>query len=141
MKKQGKIRLIGVSADGPALESAINSSLLDVVMLTYNLIGKKAIQQINLAYERGCGVLVKSPLAHTLYSNDIFKIRKLSDIWYLLRSIKNYPSQILTGRKYRFINDFEGWSGHEIALLYALHEKVSCVVTGTTVSGSYGGQY
>jgi aryl-alcohol dehydrogenase-like predicted oxidoreductase len=132
LKKQGKVSLIGVSADGPALESAVNSNLLDVVMLTYNLIGKKAIKQINLAYEKGCGILVKSPLAHTLYSNEIFKIRRLSDIWYLMRSIKNYPSQFLSGRKYRFIKDFEGWSAHEIALLYALHEKVSCVVTGTT---------
>ena len=76
--------------------------------------------------------MVKSPLAHTLYGNDIFKIRKLSDIWYLLRSIKNYPSQILEGRKYRFINKIGGWTGNEIALLYALHDKASCVVTGTT---------
>jgi aryl-alcohol dehydrogenase-like predicted oxidoreductase len=76
--------------------------------------------------------LVKSPLAHTLYSNDLFKISKLSDLWYLMRVIKNYRTQLMRGRKYRFINNIAGWSAHEIALLFAFHEKVSCVVTGTT---------
>jgi aryl-alcohol dehydrogenase-like predicted oxidoreductase len=101
-------------------------------MLTYNLIVKQAIKQIEQAYSKGCGILVKSPLAHTLYGNDIFMTRKMSDIWYFLRAIKNNRSQFLEGRKYRFINHIKGWAANEIALLYALQEKVSCVVTGTT---------
>jgi aryl-alcohol dehydrogenase-like predicted oxidoreductase len=101
-------------------------------MSTFNLIEKHAKLQIEKAFSKGVGVLVKSPLAHTLYSNNLFKIRKLSDIWYLLRVLKNYRTQIASGRKYRFINNIPSWSAHEIALLYALHEKVSCVVTGTT---------
>ncbi len=132
LKRQGKVELIGASCDGAALENALSHDLLDVVMLTYNLIEKHAKLKIEKAYSQGVGVLVKSPLAHTLYSNDLFKIRKLSDIWYLLRVMKNYRSQVMKGRKYRFISDIPGWSAHEIALLYALQEKVSCVVTGTT---------
>jgi len=132
LKEQGKIDMIGASCDGAALEYALSFNQLDVVMLTYNLIMKQAIKQIDLAYEKGLGILVKSPLAHTLYSNDIFKTSKMSDIWYFLRAFKNHRSQFFEGRKYRFINNIEGWSAHEIALLYALHEKVSCVVTGTT---------
>lgn len=132
LKCQGKIDMIGASCDGAELEYALSFDQLDVVMLTYNLIMKMAIKQIDLAYEKGLGILVKSPLAHTLYSNDIFKTSKMSDIWYFLRAFKNHRSQFFEGRKYRFINTIKGWSGHEIALLYALHEKVSCVVTGTT---------
>ena len=132
LKQQGKVELIGASCDGAALENALSFDTLDVVMLTYNLIEKHAKLKIEKAYSQGVGVLVKSPLAHTLYSNDLFKIRKLSDIWYLLRVMKNYRSQVMKGRKYRFISDIPGWSAHEIALLYALQEKVSCVVTGTT---------
>ena len=131
LKREGKVELIGASCDGAALDNALSYNMLDVVMLTYNLIEKHAILQIEKAYSKGVGVLVKSPLAHTLYSNNLFKIRKLSDLWYLLRVMKNYRSQLLEGRKYRFINSISGWSADEIALLYALHEKVSCVVTGT----------
>jgi aryl-alcohol dehydrogenase-like predicted oxidoreductase len=135
LKKEGKVELIGASCDGAALDYALSYNTLDVVMLTYNLIEKHAILQIEKAYSNGVGVLVKSPLAHTIYSNDLFKIRKLSDLWYLLRVIKNYRSQLMRGRKYRFINSIPGWSAHEIALLYSLDDKVSCVVTGTTNPG------
>ena len=132
LKQQGKAQMIGASCDGEALERALSVDQLDVVMMTYNLIEKQPLRQISRAYARGCGILIKSPMCHTLYANDIFKIRRLSDIWYLLRVFKNYREQLREGRKYRFINDVEGWTSHEIALLYALHEKVSCVVTGTT---------
>lgn len=101
-------------------------------MLTYNLIEKYAIRHINMAHEQGCGILVKSPLCHTLYSNEIFKMRKLSDVWYFLRVLRNYRQQLVEGFNYRFINNIEGWHAHEIALLYALDVNVSCVVTGTT---------
>jgi aryl-alcohol dehydrogenase-like predicted oxidoreductase len=132
LKKQGKINLIGSSCDGQALETALSYHRLDVIMLTYNLIEQKALKQIELAHQQGCGILVKSPLAHTLYRKDLWKIRKISDLWYLLRIIKNYRTQMVSGLRYRFINDIAGWSAHEIALLYALNDKVSCVVTGTT---------
>lgn len=132
LKLQGKVGLIGASCDGTALETALSLNMLDVVMLTYNILHKQAARQVKLAYAKGCGILVKSPLAHTLYSDELFKIRKASDLWYLLRVLKNYPGQIWEGRKYRFINRLPGWSSHEVALLYALHEKASCVVTGTT---------
>jgi aryl-alcohol dehydrogenase-like predicted oxidoreductase len=132
LKGQGKVELTGASCDGVALENVLSYDALDVVMLTYNLIDKQAIHLIEKAFSIGVGVLVKSPLAHTLYNNDLFKIRKLSDIWYLLRVLKNYRPQLMRGGKYSFINNISGWSAHEIALLYALNEKVSCVVTGTT---------
>ena len=132
LKQQGKVNMIGASCDGASLEHALSFNRLDVVMLTYNLVEKHAIRQVRKAYSQGCGVLVKSPLAHTLYSTDIFKIKNLSDLWYLLRVFKNYRSQLLEGRKYRFINHIEGWSSHDIALCYALADQVSCVVTGTT---------
>jgi aryl-alcohol dehydrogenase-like predicted oxidoreductase len=132
LKQQGKIELAGASCDGAALEYALSFDQLDVVMLTYNLIMKQAIKQIELAYSKGCGILVKSPLAHTLYCYDIFRTRKMSDVWYFLRALKNNRSQFLEGRKYSFINHIKGWAANEIALLYALQDKVSCVVTGTT---------
>ncbi len=101
LKNMGKVELIGASCDGAALDKALSYNMLDVVMLTYNLIEKQAKLQIEKAYSKGVGVLVKSPLAHTLYSNDLFKVRTLSDVWYLLRVMKNYRSQIARGLKYQ----------------------------------------
>ncbi|MBL0225458.1 MAG: aldo/keto reductase [Geobacteraceae bacterium] len=132
LKAQGKVRAVGASCDNMVLEKALSFNQLDVVMMTYNLIEKQAVRQLLLAHVAGCGILIKSPLCHTLYCNDIFKIRKLSDIWYLLRVLKNYRSQLLEGRKYHWINHDETFQAIEIALLYALHDKASCVVTGTT---------
>ena len=40
LKKQGKVNLIGASGDGTALEYALSFNLLDVVMLTYNILQK-----------------------------------------------------------------------------------------------------
>ena len=42
-------------------------------MLTYNLIEKHASIQIEKAYSKGVGVLVKSPLAHTLVQQRPFQ--------------------------------------------------------------------
>lgn len=131
LKQQGKVNLIGASCDGPALEHMLSLNRLDVVMLTYNLLEKHAIRQVDMAYNQGCGVLVKSPLAHTLYCTDIFKIKKPSDIWYLARVLKNYRGLLREGRKYRFINHIDGWTSHEIALGYALSDQVTCIVTGS----------
>jgi len=132
LKKSGKVSLIGISGDGKELEMALNEGILDVVMMTYNLLHRSALRQVKMAYEKGCGILVKSPMAHTLYSSRIYKLRKASDLWYLLRVLRNYPGELLAGRKFRFINHIPGWKAHEIALLYALQDMVSCVVTGTT---------
>lgn len=135
LKAEGKAGWIGVSCDGADLETALATKRLDVVMLTYNLIEKQSIRQIEKAASLGCGVLIKSPLAHTLYSMDLFKVRKLSDLWYLLRVLKNYRGQLLAGRKYRFISEVDGWTSHGIAMRYALADQAACVVMGTTSEG------
>jgi aryl-alcohol dehydrogenase-like predicted oxidoreductase len=132
LKAEGKIRLVGASCDGADLERAITSGLVDVVMLTYNLLTQHAARQIALANNHGCGILIKSPMAHTLYSSEVFKLRNRSDVWNLLRVLKNYPGQIIQGYRYKFLNQQPDINAHEAALLFALHEQASCVVIGTT---------
>lgn len=133
IKDKGLARNIGVSGDGEVMEWAINSNVFDTVMLTYNIIHQEPIELIKKAKEKGIGVLVKSPMAHGLYNNDIFKIRKLSDVWYLLRVLKNYRYDLIQGRRYKFINKLDGWKGSEVALNYVLQEDaVSCAIIGTT---------
>ena len=127
LKREGKVELIGASCDGAALENALSYNMLDVVMLTYNLIEKHASLQIEKAYSKGVGVLVKSPLAHTLYSKDLFKIKRLSDLWYLLRVFKNYRPQLARGRKYTVSSTISP-DGVRTKLRYYMHSMKRCPV-------------
>lgn len=132
-KQQGKVKYVGLSCDGKVLDHAINIEVFDTVMLTYNILEQKPEQQILEAKKRGKGVLIKSPMAHSLYSNNIFKITSIADIWYFLRVLKNYRPQLFEGFKYRFVNKIENWEGAEIALKFVLEEKnVDCALIGTT---------
>ena len=132
-KSQGKIRYIGVSCDNEVLDHVLNLDFFDTVMLTYNLLEQKADLQIEKASRKQIGVLIKSPMAHGLYSNSIFNIKGLSDVWYLLRVLKNYRPQLFEGYKYRFVNNYPDWKGAEIALKFVLeNEFVNAAMIGTT---------
>lgn len=133
IKDMGLAKNIGVSGDGRTIEWAIESKIFDTVMLTYNILNQEPVKLIEAAQNKDIGVLIKSPMAHGLYNNDIFKIRKLSDVWYLLRVLKNYRPDLIEGRKFKFINHYEGLKGSEVALNYVLNNtSVSCSVIGTT---------
>lgn len=134
IKEMGLAKNIGISADGNILSRAIESNVFDTVMLTYSILHQKEpAMLIEKAKSKNIGVLIKSPMAHGLYSNNIFKIKKLSDVWYLLRALKNRRSELIKGMKFRYINNYEGWNGSDIALNYVLkNDLVSCAVIGTT---------
>ena len=133
LKNEGKIRYVGISCDGKVLDKAIDTPIFDSVMLTYNILDQKPNAQIIEAKKKGKGVLIKSPMAHSLYSNNIFKITSIADLWYFLRVLKNYRSQSVEGYRYRYINNFEDWSGAEVALKFVTENiNVDCALIGTT---------
>ncbi|MFC1664585.1 aldo/keto reductase [Pseudomonadota bacterium] len=133
LKQRGDIGFIGISTDGDVLDWAIEQKVFDCVMLTYNVLKQSPVKQIIEAHKKGLAVLVKSPMAHTLYSNKIFGIRNLSGLWYFLRVAKNYRKEIFLGRKYRFLGNNDVLSSHQLALKFVLMNKyISCAVTGTT---------
>jgi aryl-alcohol dehydrogenase-like predicted oxidoreductase len=133
-KQKGHTRFLGVSTDVPGAEQALSSGIFDSVMIEYNVIKRKAQEDlIERCGKAGVGVMVKSPLAQTLYSDEIFKIRSLSDVWYLLRALKNHRGKFFAGRKYRFLSGYENTSNHDLALQYVLsNPHVSCAIIGTT---------
>lgn len=133
LKKKGTVRFIGASCDGNVLAHVLELGIFDVVMCSYSILNQKASFQIEKAYKKKIGVLLKSPMGHSLYSNRIFKIHSLNDIWYFLRILKNYRGLLYKGFKYRFVNKINGLTGHEIALRFVLENPfVSCAVMGTT---------
>lgn len=128
LKASGKARYLGVSTDSRGADRAVNEDIFDVVMIEYNILERKLPEKtIARAREQSVGVLVKSPLAKTLYSRDIFKVRSLSDLWYLARAYKNNRHKIAHGRKFRFVTD------HATPLQFVLaNEGVTSAIIGTT---------
>ena len=134
LKQQGKVKAIGVNTfDTAVLEHICATRSFDFVMLDYNIMRRDREDLIQRLTENGIGVIAGAPLAESLYSNRIFKLRSKKDLWYLLRALKNFRSHVFHGFKYRFINKVDSITGNQIALRYVLNNKnVSCAVFGTT---------
>lgn len=83
--------------------------------------------------EQGIGVIAGQPMAESLYSNRIFKIRTVKAMWYWVRTVVNFRKLLFKGRKIRFVNYVDGMSGSQIVLKYVLdNQDVSATVFGTT---------
>lgn len=134
LKKEGKVKAIGINTfDTQILEYICQNPMVDFVMLDYNILRRDREDLIKRLTESGIGVIAGAPLAESLYSNRIFKIREKKDIWYLLRAFKNFRPQLFHGLKYRFINKVDGISGNQIALKYVINNPhIACAVFGTT---------
>lgn len=131
-KQKGRTRLVGTSTSVEGGRQALAAGGFDVLMIEYNVIHRHEEKQLTEdAAKVGVGILVKSPLAQTLYSNRIWKVRSLSDFWYLARALKNMRHKIIKGRKYRFLT--ENGPGHDLALQFVLDNKdVTAAIIGTT---------
>ena len=61
-KKAGKIRYLGASCDGDIARQCIESGDFDVMQMTYSLLEMQNDENIQLAYQKGIGVFVKTGL-------------------------------------------------------------------------------
>ncbi len=134
LKSDGLIRAVGVNSfEDNVLEKILNLGVFDFVMPDYNILRQERENQIEKFYNKGIGVFAGAALADSLYSNRIFKIKGIKDVWYLARALKNFRGQLIKGYSYRFINDVPGMSGAQIALAYVLsNTKISAAIFGTT---------
>ena len=121
LKEKGIVKAIGINTfDTDVIEFVCKTKCFDFVMLDYNILKQEREIIIDQLYENGIGVIAGAPLAESLYSNRIFKIRKMKDIWYLARAVVNFRSQIIKGRKFSFINKVPGMTGSQVALKYVI---------------------
>ncbi len=134
LKRQGLVRAIGVSSPGGQVLTYIcEHKNFDFVLLGYNILTQQLEPDIQKLHNQGIGVIGGSPLAHGLYSQDIFKIRSSRDLWYLARALKNFRGLLIKGRRYSFINRVDGFTGAQVALGYVLQNPcVSATIFGTT---------
>jgi aryl-alcohol dehydrogenase-like predicted oxidoreductase len=130
---RGMIKYKGVSADGEVAERAAGLSFFDALMTTYNVVTQESAATIRKASENGMAVLVKSPLSHHVFGNELYKITSPSKLWYLLRVLKNYRHLLPRGRRLELTAGMPGWTPAEVALKFVLsHPSVSSAVIGTT---------
>lgn len=133
-KKQKLVSAVGVSClDDNGNELAVDNSALDFIMVSYNLFEQHKEDVIKSLHDSGKGVIAGTPLAKALFSNDVFKVKDVKDIWYLLRALANNRGYIKRGLKCRFINHIENITGNQIALKYVLDNPyITSAVFGTT---------
>ena len=131
--ERGMIRYKGVSADGEVADRAAGLSFFDALMTTYNVVTQESAASIQRAGENGMAALIKSPLSHHVFGNELYKITRLSKVWYLLRVLKNYRHLLPRGRRLELTTGMPGWTAAEVALKFVLgNPSVSSAVIGTT---------
>ena len=135
LKEKGMIRAAGANSfDTDVLEFICRERKLDFVMLDYNIMKRSREKLIKKLYKNGIGVIAGAPLAESLYSRRIFRIRDKKDLWYLARALKNFRKEAVLGRQYRFINDVPGITGSQAALKYVLDNPMIAAAVFGTVS-------
>ncbi|MBP3470000.1 MAG: aldo/keto reductase [Lachnospiraceae bacterium] len=134
LKEDGLAKAIGINTfDTDVIEYVRDTKCFDFVMLDYNIMRQDREQLIEELNEAGIGVIAGAPLAESLYSNRVFKIRKLKDIWYLARALVNHRDKLAQKNNFKFLNQVQGATSTQLALKYVLDNKgVSTAVFGTT---------
>lgn len=134
LKKKGLVRAVGINTfTDSVIEWVADTKAFDFVMLDYNILRQDREPMIRRLHDNGIGVIAGAPLAESLYSNRIFRIREPKDAWYLARALVRFRGQLLKGRRFRFVNDVPGMTGSQAALRYVLDNPyVSAAVFGTT---------
>ncbi|MDA0748437.1 MAG: aldo/keto reductase [bacterium] len=64
---QGKVRFIGLSADGDAAWKAVAVGEYDTLQLTYNVLDQEPAEVIAAAREKDMGIIIKGPVANAIY--------------------------------------------------------------------------
>lgn len=134
LKEKGIVKAIGINTfDADVIEFVCKTKCFDFVMLDYNILKQEREPIIDQLYESGIGVIAGAPLAESLFSNRIFKIRKIKDLWYLARAIVKFREQLIKGRRFTFVNKVQGMTGTQVALNYVIsNPHVTTAVFGTT---------
>lgn len=134
LKGKGLTRAIGINTfDTDVIEYVRDTKCFDFVMLDYNIMRLDREELIAELHDAGIGVIAGAPLAESLYSNRVFKIRKLKDVWYLARALVNHRDKLLQKRRFKFLNTVPNVTSTQLALKYVLdNPNVTTAVFGTT---------
>lgn len=132
LKTRGVARALGVNSFDPAvIEHALSLTVIDTVMIDYNVLRPDREPLIARAVAAGKGVLAGMPLAMGHLSPR--RVRAPRDVWYLARGWLRHRREMAQGADFRFLDETPGMTGAQAALAYVLaNSGVSCAVTGVT---------
>lgn len=119
LKKAGKIKFIGVSVNGPALDLALKQNI-DVIEFEYSIINRKNEKYIAIAHKKGIGIIVRGGLGTGLLTSHVAKHIKEPNLPYgdkvrALLKLVNY--------------DYDKLTQLSLAFLYN-NKKISTVIIG-----------
>jgi aryl-alcohol dehydrogenase-like predicted oxidoreductase len=139
LKRAGKVRHCGVNGFGPLLLArVVGSDVLSTMMFDFNVLRVDRKPVIERLVRAGKGFIAATPLAQAYFSNKLFKPKRMADLWYLARAIGKHRDMMRRGFSFRFLNDYSGWTGAQVALAYVLSNPlVSVAVFGTTDRGRF----
>ena len=133
LKQRGVTRFIGVSGNDAVAARALSLDPLDCIMVTYNVLHRSSIGILTDAKANGLAVIVKSPLAHAVYTPGFFRSTSFKQLWYIARVIKNHHRDLPRVRRLRRLNQLSEWTPTQAALRFVLeNDAVSSAVIGTT---------
>jgi aryl-alcohol dehydrogenase-like predicted oxidoreductase len=134
LKARGLVQALGVNSFDPAvIDRALALPAFDVVMVDYNVLRPERGPLIARAAAAGKGVLAGMALAMGHTRLQTLRLRRLRDLWYALRALKNHRADIARGARLTFLNQLPDMTGAQAALAYVLaNPGVSSAIVGTT---------
>jgi aryl-alcohol dehydrogenase-like predicted oxidoreductase len=85
-QKAGKVRYIGISADGDAARKAIETGEYDTIQITYNVLDQEPGREIiPAARAQGMGIIIKNPIANAVYGGP--RTEENARLWDRARSL------------------------------------------------------
>jgi aryl-alcohol dehydrogenase-like predicted oxidoreductase len=134
LRRADLVRFIGINSfDDDVIRAGLRLPNFDSFMIEYNVLKKRNGALIDEIAARDRAVLIGTPVAQALFTNNVFAINHLRNAWGLLRALRHHPRELATAFRYRFLNRVPGMSGPQAALAYVLrHPKISSAIFGTT---------
>ena len=134
LKREGKIRLYGVSVHTPEEgRAAINATMPETVQIVYNLARREAEEAFfPAARAAGIGVIVREPLANGFLAGKYAPDRTWEKGDIRARMPRPYVQQLTAlGQRVRELADKAGTSAAQLALRFVLDQPaVSVVIVG-----------
>lgn len=134
LRDRGWVAAFGVNSYDPVvIERAATLPVFTTFMVDYNLLRIEREPLVAALHKAGHRVVSGSALANHLHAPRFLRPRRLQDVWYVLRLLKNYRHDWRVARRLRFLKETPGWSPAQLALAFVLENPdVDVAMFGTT---------
>ena len=134
LKQDGLVSFCGVNGENKRIiETVLEHDVFSTVMFDYNVFQSAKKPVLAKLAAAGVGFIAATPLGQAHWSNKLFKPTRVADLWYIARALRRHRAKVVRGFSFRFIENYPGWTGGEVAIAYALsNPDVSAAIFGTT---------